>query len=116
MSARHSNRVTAAARPRRRRGASMAVAVAAIAGAVVVTLTTMARPTPSPVEAAPAADVPVGDRSCRVCGASESDGRAPDLRMLAGIESPQSPEELLAENLRLKAELASALGVPSGGV
>ncbi|MGK3981217.1 hypothetical protein WMF38_57000 [Sorangium sp. So ce118] len=32
----------------------------------------------------PAADVPVGDRSCRVCGATESDGRAPDLRMLAG--------------------------------
>jgi hypothetical protein len=58
------------------------------------------------------ADVPVGGRSCGVCGASESDGRAPDLRMLAGIESPQSPEELLAENLRLKAELAAARGVP----
>src|SRR5687768_6199391 len=62
MSTRHSNRVTAAARPRRRRGASMAVAVAAIAGAVVVTLTTMARPTPSPVEAAPAADVPASTK------------------------------------------------------
>lgn len=60
----------------------------------------------------PAADVPVGNRSCRVCGASESDGRAPDLRLLAGRESPQSPEELLAENLRLKAELAAARGVP----
>jgi hypothetical protein len=58
------------------------------------------------------ADVPVGERSCRVCGASESDGRAPDLRMLAGRESPRSPEELLAENLRLKAELAAALGLP----
>lgn len=49
-------------------------------------------------------------RACRVCGASELDGRGPDLRERAADgERVRDLEELVAENGRLRALLEAVL-------